>query len=405
MERIKKFGCIADDFTGASDAASFLQKAGMKTVLLNGVPLQQMDLAEFDAVVVALKTRTEPVDQAVEHSMQAVRWMEQQGVQQYYFKYCSTFDSTREGNIGPILDAALEYFDQPYTILCPALPVNGRCVVDGRLMVNGVPLDQSPMKDHPLTPMWDSRIKNLMEAQSRYRCYELNRQDLEQSNLSARVEDIGRESSRFYLIPDYETDADGEAIAQTFGQCKILSGGSGLLEHLHRQPRQGVLLAGSCSKATLEQIARYQQAGHPSYQIDPKALWEGRIGVQTILDYVLQYPQEYVLVYSSADPAQVKETQKLGKAEIAQMLEDTLSETARRLVAQGYRHVIVAGGETSGAVTRKLGYNAFQIGKSVAPGVPLMIPVEDPQIRLVLKSGNFGQPDFFERAIAVAKGE
>lgn len=405
MDNRRLLGCIADDFTGASDAASFLQKAGMKTVLLNGIPTSEISLDGYDAVVVALKTRTEPVAEAVSHSMEVVTWLEARGVTNYYFKYCSTFDSTREGNIGPILDAALEYFREPYTILCPALPVNGRCVIDGHLYVNGVPLHESPMKDHPLTPMWDSRIKHLMEAQSKYPCFELNSSALAQSSVEDTLKTLCAEHPHFYIVPDYQSREDGENIARLFKQCKILSGGSGILEHLEKRPQKGIVLAGSCSKATLNQIDVYRKAGHPAFKIDPRKLWEGSQTVQQILEYVRQFPQEYVLVYSSDAAENVRESQKLGKEQIAALLEDTMSEIARLLVADGYHHVIVAGGETSGAVTKKLGYHSFQIGKSVAPGVPLMIPVEDPDIRLVLKSGNFGQPDFFERAIAVAKGE
>lgn len=406
METMRRLlGCIADDFTGASDAASFLQKAGMKTVLLNGIPEEELQLGEFDAVVVALKTRTEPVADAVRHSMEVVQWLEKQGATHYYFKYCSTFDSTRQGNIGPILDAALEYFREPYTILCPALPVNGRCVVEGHLYVNGVPLQESPMKDHPLTPMWDSRIKNLMEAQSKYPCFEMNSQALKQESIAGQLERLKEAHPHFYIVPDYQSAEDGENIARLFGQCRILSGGSGILEHLEKRHPKGILLAGSCSKATLNQIEMYRKAGHPSFKIQPRKLWDGELTVEDIVKFVKSVPEDYVLVYSSDSAENVRESQKLGKAQIAGLLEETMSEIARRLVSDGYRHVIVAGGETSGAVTRKLGYHAFQIGKSVAPGVPLMIPVEDKDIRLVLKSGNFGQPDFFERAIEVAKGE
>ena len=403
MDHRRLLGCIADDFTGASDAASFLQKAGMKTVLLNGIPASAMALEEYDAVVVALKTRTEPVAEAVAHSMEVVRWMEGCGVTHYYFKYCSTFDSTREGNIGPILDAALEYFQEPYTILCPALPVNGRKVIKGHLYVNDVPLHESPMKDHPLTPMWDSRIKNLMEAQSRYPVFELDSQALA-GDISADLARWQEGNPHFYIVPDYQTYADGDNIARLFKSCKILSGGSGILEHLEKRSYKGILLAGSCSKATLNQIDVYQKAGHPSFKIDPKALWEGKLTLEDILHFVRSH-DDYVLVYSSDAADNVRETQKLGKEEIAALLENTMSQIAASLVEEGYRHIIVAGGETSGAVTKALGYHAFQIGKSVAPGVPLMIPVEDKDIRLVLKSGNFGQPDFFARAIAVAKGE
>ncbi len=398
-------GCIADDFTGASDAASFLQKAGMKTMLLNGIPDTSVCVSAFDAVTVALKTRTEPVQNAVAHSMEVIRWMEQQGITNYYFKYCSTFDSTKEGNIGPILDAALEYLGETYTILCPALPVNGRTVVNGNLYVNGVPLHESPMKTHPLTPMWDCRIKNLMEAQSKYPCFELDSQALARDSIQNQLDQWAKEHEHFYVIPDYSNDKDGENIARLFCGCKVLSGGSGILEHLERRTEKGVVLAGSCSAATLNQIAVYQQAGHPSYKIDPEALLAGKITMEDILQFIHSHPQDYVLVYSSDAAENVKKAQNLGKEKIAAMLEDTMSHIARTLVDEGYHHIIVAGGETSGAVVKKLGFQSFQVGKSVAPGVPLMTPIEAPDIRMVLKSGNFGQPDFFQRAIDAAKGE
>lgn len=398
-------GCIADDFTGASDAASFLQKAGLSVVLLNGVPELELSMEEFDAVVIALKTRTEPVRDAVEHSMAAVKWMEACGVSQYYFKYCSTFDSTREGNIGPVLDAALDYFQESYSILCPGLPVNGRKVSNGHLYVNGVPLHESPMKDHPLTPMWDSRIKNLMEEQSQFPCFELDNAALKSASIDPLLREWKKKAPHFYIIPDYCNDEDAENICRLFRNCKILSGGSGILGHLRKHSPKGIILAGSCSKATLNQIEVYQKAGHPSYKIDPVALLERRQTLEDIFSFVRRFPQEYVLIYSSDDAENVRQIQKLGKAEIAALLENTMSLIACQLVKEGYHHVIIAGGETSGAVIKGLGFRSFRIGKSVAPGVPVMVPMEDKDVRLVLKSGNFGQRDFFARAISAVKGE
>ena len=255
-------GCIADDFTGASDAASFLQKAGLQTILLNGVPEQGLGMNEYDAIVIALKTRTEPAGEAVEHTMEAVKWLEQHGAAQYYLKYCSTFDSTKEGNIGPVLDAVLEYLEETYTVLCPSLPVNGRTVKDGHLYVNGVPLDESPMKDHPLTPMWDSRIKHLMEAQSKYKCIELNGEQLKEDNIDAYLLKEKEGQKHFYVIPDYETEEDAKRIVSLFGNKKVLSGGSGILQYLARGNKKGIVLAGSCSQATLTQIETYKKAGH-----------------------------------------------------------------------------------------------------------------------------------------------
>ena len=398
-------GCIADDFTGASDAASFLQKAGLQTILLNGVPEQGLGMNEYDAIVIALKTRTEPAGEAVEHTMEAVKWLEQHGAAQYYLKYCSTFDSTKEGNIGPVLDAVLEYLEETYTVLCPSLPVNGRTVKDGHLYVNGVPLDESPMKDHPLTPMWDSRIKHLMEAQSKYKCIELNGEQLKEDNIDAYLLKEKEGQKHFYVIPDYETEEDAKRIVSLFGNKKVLSGGSGILQYLARGNKKGIVLAGRCSQATLTQIETYKKAGHAAYKIYPEKLVSGEVTVEEILEFVSLHPDDYVLVYSSDTAEQVRESQKLGKEQVAQMIENVISDLAGQLRDKGYKHIVVAGGETSGAVTKRLGYYLFEIGKSVAPGVPVMTPLEDRTMRLVLKSGNFGQPDFFERAVQMIRGE
>ena len=426
MTRRQMLGCVADDFTGASDAASFLQKAGMRTLLLNEVQEKITALEQIDAVVIALKSRTQETEAAVKDSLQAVRWLEERGASKFYFKYCSTFDSTREGNIGPVADAVMEYLGQRYTVLCPSLPVNERIVREGRLYVKGLPLDESPMKDHPLTPMWDSRIKNLIEAQSRFKAIELNRDRLEMTRkeCEAWIGEEGKKESRFYVIPDYADDADARNIVRLFGSLRFLTGGSGLLEFLapamqekagraakssgdkkteNREP--GVVFAGSCSVATLAQIKDYQDRGGLSCRLDPIALLDGRQGREEILDFILSHPQKEVLVYSSDKAENVKEIQKLGRERVAELIEQTIGSVAAELVKRGYGRIVVAGGETSGAVTRALGFDAFEIGESVAPGVPIMIPVENRQVRLVLKSGNFGQEDFFARALKMTKGE
>ncbi len=426
MTRRQMLGCVADDFTGASDAASFLQKAGMRTLLLNEVQEKITALEQIDAVVIALKSRTQETEAAVKDSLQAVRRLEERGASKFYFKYCSTFDSTREGNIGPVADAVMEYLGQRYTVLCPSLPVNERIVREGRLYVKGLPLDESPMKDHPLTPMWDSRIKNLIEAQSRFKAIELNRDRLEMTRkeCEAWIGEEGKKESRFYVIPDYADDADARNIVRLFGGLRFLTGGSGLLEFLapamqektgraakssgdkkaeNREP--GVVFAGSCSVATLAQIKDYQDRGGLSCRLDPIALLDGRQGREEILDFILSHPQKEVLVYSSDKAENVKEIQKLGRERVAELIEQTIGSVAAELVKRGYGRIVVAGGETSGAVTRALGFDAFEIGESVAPGVPIMIPVENRQVRLVLKSGNFGQEDFFARALKMTKGE
>lgn len=403
-------GCIADDFTGASDAASFLVKGGMSVQLYNGIPENASDLKPVQAIVIALKSRTQETLQAVADSKHAAQFLLDQGITHLYFKYCSTFDSTPQGNIGPVCDALLEQMKAPYSLLCPSLPVNGRTVSNGRLFVNGTPLDESLMKDHPLTPMWDSRISELMRPQSHYSCQILPR------NASWHEPEY---TEPFYLIPDYETDEDGEKIAKTFGHLPFLSGGSGLLKPLaeyllsgsgtSRQipatavPGKALLIAGSCSKMTLSQIAWYQAQNMPSLRMDPLALLNGTQTPEQIWEFIETHTDEQhaVLVYSSDTPEMVRRSQELGREKIASMLEQLSARLAEKAVEHGFTRIICAGGETSGAITKGLHFSSYEIGESIAPGVPVMIPALRPDIRLVLKSGNFGQEDFFGRALSM----
>lgn len=415
-----RFGCIADDFTGASDAASFLVKGGMRTLLLSGIPDEDRKTEDYDAVVIALKTRTQERSGAVEESLRAARWLREKGAGQIYIKYCSTFDSTPEGNIGPILDAVLEEFHVPYTILCPALPVNGRIVREGNLYVNGVPLHKSPMKDHPLTPMWDSDLARLMEAQSRYRCLKIG---CPKGGLLERTRDMirqfGEEKEHFYVIPDHCSEKDGEQIARMFAELPILSGGSGLLEHLADFWRKGreeqagtgkegrscrtkgpaLLLAGSCSLATRNQIAYAKSKGIPAMKMDLRKMAAGEQREEGLWGFIRG--RENALVYSSESPGEIGIISAEEKEAASKLLESATARLAKRAVEEGYTRIVVAGGETSGAVTKALGYDSYEISESVAPGVPVMIPVQNPSVRLVLKSGNFGQEDFFLRALGM----
>lgn len=430
-------GVVADDFTGASDAASFLTAAGVQTVLVNGTPKQEITLPDKTrAVVVALKSRTTPVKEAVRESLEAFACLKKMGAAQLYLKYCSTFDSTDQGNIGPVVDAVMEQYGYDQTVLCPSLPVNGRTVKNGVLYVNGVKLEESSMKDHPLTPMRKSRISDLMEKQGKYPCVELG----ENYELPLNA-DIGR----CYLVPDYYEEEHGDRIAEAFGSLPFLTGGSGLVGALGRryvkvngidkaeicgqkeetQKQKGsdfehaeiqaagnrqmitpekkvLLLAGSCSAMTLQQITRYQQAGHPSARIIPSELLAGSQNLETFWNWAKEQ-ESGALIYSSAEPEDMKKSQELGRERVAAAIENLLAGLAKKAVENGYTRIIVAGGETSGAVTKALGYDTFLIGKSVAPGVPVMTPLTAREIRLVLKSGNFGKEDFFERAVAFCR--
>ncbi|WP_367567074.1 3-oxo-tetronate kinase [Lacrimispora sp.] len=420
MSNSIRLGCIADDFTGASDAASFLVKGGMRVLLVNGIPGNEIDITGFDAIVVALKTRTMETAPAVKESLDGAEWLKKQGAGQLYFKYCSTFDSTPKGNIGPVADAVLEKYHIPYTILCPALPVNKRTIKDGILYVNGVPLHESPMKNHPLTPMWDSDIAVLMKSQSCYPCMKVSRDMLgkTKSEVQKEIRRFGSGREHFYLIPDFTEEKDAVRIVEMFGKLPFLTGGSGIMKQLGiyhtggngsdkiAEPQtkgRGLVLAGSCSSATLAQIRCYLNRGGRAVKIEPAKLLEKTQDVRSLWLEIESSQNETILLYSSDEAEEVKKVQQAGRERISELLEQTTAELAYLAVQAGYRRIIVAGGETSGAVTQRLGFDAYQICDSVAPGVPVMIPLGNPSIRLVLKSGNFGQEDFFWRALEMTE--
>lgn len=415
-----KIGCVADDFTGASDIASFFKKAGLETLLINELPEQEITIPDdIDGIVIALKTRTIEPEEAVSQSLQAFRWLDAAGCQKLYFKYCSTFDSTAKGNIGPVIDAVMEAFQIPYTLLCPSLPVNGRTVKDGILYVNHVPLHESHMKDHPLTPMRRSDIAGLMEGQGKHSCRVITREMLTEKG-GPFTEQLKKTDRPFYLVPDYYEEQHGLTIAAKFAKCRFFSGGSGLggalAQILGRPGRTGpekymmntaggaLVLAGSCSAATLTQIADYQDKHYPSYRIDPQRLLGGEETVSGIWRW-MEAQTGTPLVYSSAGADEIAENQVYGKEKVAAAIETLLSALAVMAVKAGRTRIIVAGGETSGAVTKALGFQSFYISESLAPGVPVMIPAGAPHIRLVLKSGNFGQTDFFDRAVVMTGKE
>lgn len=406
MKKEMIIGCVADDFTGASDAASYLKKGGLQTQLYLGCPADDEDFGGAQAVVIGLKTRSIPAAEAVAQTCAAVRKLLMAGARQIYLKYCSTFDSTPKGNIGPVADAVMRLLGVRYTLLCPSLPDNGRTVRGGELFVNGVPLAQSPMNAHPINPMWASRLDELMMPQCSYPCFELP--DIEQTE--EQLLSIGADSEHFYLVPDYVDRAQGDAIAARFCDAKLLTGGSGLLEALAaRQARDpdgtepeelqivhgaGVVLCGSCSQRSEEQIRCYLNAGRPALQLDPAKLESGEQTLCQVEAFLAENSRKEPLIYSCGG-----NQQGAYNAAYAPMLERTFAHLGSAAVAMGYRRIVVAGGETSGAVLRALGLRRFRIGSSVAPGVPLLKPIEAPELRLVLKSGNFGAQDFFLRAL------
>mgnify|MGYP001076998711 CR=1 FL=1 len=400
---------IADDFTGAGDIASFFRKGGARTLLLTEIPAAFR--GDYDCVVLALKTRSVAPGEAVGQVKRAAAFLRDSGMERIYFKYCSTFDSTPEGNIGVVSDFLMEELKVPFTLLCPSLPVNGRTVKEGILYVHGVPLAESPMKDHPLNPMWASGIPKLMCSQSRYPCFVLKREDMVSGKVREILKGYEEKYEKFYLVPDYEDEEDGKRIAELFGDCALLTGGSGLAEYLadghkreYPEVREGtkdpkaILLCGSCSQMSGKQIAYYREKGYDTYGVDSKKLADGSLRSKDVFDYVLEHKN--VLVYSSAAgkaPGLEAGTEDFYRE--SRLMEELMAELSRMAAEQGFDRIIVAGGETSGAVTLRLGYGAYEIGESVAPGVPVMRPLENRKMTLILKSGNFGKEDFFEKAL------
>lgn len=416
-------GCVADDFTGASDAASFLAKKGIKTLLFNGIPKEEKELGDCAAIVIAMKTRSIPAKEAADDTLHAIEWLKEQGVERYYIKYCSTFDSTPKGNIGPDIDAVLEKYNIPYTFLCPSLPVNKRIVKNGVLIVDGKPIAEGHMANHPLNPMWASELSELMREQGKYSCLILNEQDMSKSAEEIRntVEEYAKEHEHFYIVPEYASDEDGKKIADVFGHEKLLTGGSGLLEFLaadiaeaydcydadtsgkHVKGR-GIALSGSCSTATCEQCKTYSKE-NPAIAVYPEKLLIGEQTVEKIWEEISKNPDKEYLVYSAGatDPESRHYDSEERAEKASQKLEETMAAIGKLAYDAGYTRIICAGGETSGAIALALGFDGFIIGESIAPGVPILTPLHNQNIRLALKSGNFGQTDFFRRALDMTK--
>jgi uncharacterized protein YgbK (DUF1537 family) len=417
-------GCIADDFTGATDLAAMLVRAGMRTVQTIGAPDDARLAAGADAVVVALKSRTIPAAEAVSQSLAALAWLRGAGARQIYFKYCSTFDSTPAGNIGPVADALLEALGADFAIACPAFPENGRTIYKGHLFVGDVLLSDSPMKDHPLTPMTDASLVRVLARQTRRRVGLVEHGTVRggAAAIRARFDEL-RARGISYAVVDALADTDLLAIGAACVDHALVTAGSGVALGLPQnffaaglmQPRSDAarlapaggkpaVLAGSCSAATRQQVA-LMAARHPAHALDPLADPDpARLARQalTAIAPALEAGRPF-LVYSTAEPAQVAEVQaKLGTARAATLVEEALALVAARIVASGVRRLVVAGGETSGAVVKALGVKALAIGPQVDPGVPWTATVgSEPRIALALKSGNFGTPDFFEKALGL----
>jgi uncharacterized protein YgbK (DUF1537 family) len=415
-------GCIADDFTGATDLANTLVKAGMRTVQTIGVPTAEGAAAGADAVVVALKSRTIPPADAVAQSLAALAWLRERGVRQAFFKYCSTFDSTDAGNIGPVADALLDALGAPFTIACPAFPVNRRTIYLGHLFVGDVLLSDSPMRDHPLTPMRDANLVRVLGRQTKRKVGLVPWPVVARGAGAIRTAfDRLAAEGHAHAIVDAVADDDLMEIGAACANLLLVTGGSGVALGLPRNFRAAGLLpersdaavvprvagtsavlAGSCSSATRAQVAAWAKA-HRAVALDPLAGDAAAIAAHALraveADLAAGKP---FLVYSTAAPDAVAAVQStLGRERSAALIEEAFSLLARRFVERGVRRLVVAGGETAGAVVQALGVEALAIGPEIDPGVPWTTSIGERPLALALKSGNFGAEDFFAKSLAM----
>ncbi len=414
-------GVIADDFTGATDVAGMLVQAGMRTLLTIGVPA--IGVPDADAVVVALKSRTTPADEAVRSSLAALAWLRGAGARRFYFKYCSTFDSTPKGNIGPVTAALMEALNADFTIACPAFPVNGRTIYRGHLFVGDQLLSDSGMRNHPLTPMRDASLVRVLQAQMSGRVGLLRHDSVVQGAEAVQkvIRELRTQSVRV-AIADCLADADLHVLAQACADLPLLTAGSGLAlglpkvyrergwlkpdeqaARLDRMVGRSAVISGSCSIATNAQVDAWRSSGQAALAIDPRALARA----EPVVDRAVNWARERldrgpVLIYATTGVAELEAVQtELGMARAGELVEGALAQIARRLIDGGVQRLVVAGGETSGAVVQALRVEALRIGPNICPGVPWTQAHGRP-LWLALKSGNFGGPDFFSEALKMS---
>jgi len=412
-------GCIADDFTGATDLASTLVQQGMRTVQLIGVPQPDDPVPDADAVVVALKTRTAPPREAVQQSLAALRWLQGAGCRQFMFKYCSTFDSTDEGNIGPVGDALIDALGCGFAIACPAFPANNRTVFQGHLFVGTTLLNESGMQDHPLTPMRDANLVRVLSRQTSGTVGLVPFATVSQGPGAIRSAlTTMREQGRRYAIVDAATDQNLVDMGEAVAAHALITGGSGVAMGLPANFRRAGLLgmvdagalpavegkaavlAGSCSRMTLLQVGAARDA-MPTLELDPLATPDAAIlSAQALAWAADKLGDTPILIAASATPDRVAALQaRLGREGAGALVEDAMARIAQGLVAAGVRRMVVAGGETSGAAVAALGVRRLAIGAEIDRGVPWTYAEgSGPPLLLALKSGNFGSRNFFAQA-------
>jgi uncharacterized protein YgbK (DUF1537 family) len=422
-----KLGCIADDFTGATDLANNLVRAGMRVMQTFGVPTAPLS-SDVDAVVVALKSRTIPSGEAIAQSLDALKWLKAQGATQIYFKYCSTFDSTPAGNIGPVTEALMDALNCKFTIATPAFPDNGRTVFKGYLFAGPVLLNESGMQNHPLTPMTDANLVRVMQAQTQrkvglidHTVMALGTAAIEDKIKALEAQGVG------VAIVDAINNDDLKKLGPALKNMALVTAGSGVAiglpqnwgltssAHASALPKARgyqAIVSGSCSLATQGQVAHYKAMGLPSWQFLPMGWSAGDVPTQIKADVAeaLAWAQPLlaqgpVLIYATTDAQTLQQVQaKLGREQAGAWMESALAQVSIGLQALGVKQWVIAGGETSGACVQALRISQMQIGAQIDPGVPWCYAPNHDAGHLTLKSGNFGTPDFFTKALNILAG-
>ncbi len=420
-------GAVADDITGATDLCLMLSREGLRTVQVIGVPGADAALPDADAVVIALKSRSIPAGEAVAISLAAARALKAGGAEQILFKYCSTFDSTDAGNIGPVAEALMTELGVDVTIACPSFPAAGRTTYKGHLFVGNQLLSDSPLKDHPLNPMRDANLVRVLSRQTALPVGLIEISTIQQGERAVRAAIAGQQAQgNRIVIVDTLTNADLLTLGAACDGMRLVTGGSGIALGLAAnfvragkvKPRptqttmaapdgRSVILAGSCSLATRTQIAAAKAAGLPSLSIDVAALAEGRQTAANLASWAIAQREDAIpLIYSSADPEALRAVQaQIGQQASGALVEETLAAIAVRLSEAGFSRFLIAGGETSGAVVGALGVTVLEIGPEIDPGVPWTRGSGRRDLALALKSGNFGTADFFLKAWAQLQTE
>ncbi len=413
---------VADDFTGATDVAVAFKNAGLRVGIVFGVPGRSTPSQRYDALVIALKTRTIPAGDAVAQTLRSVRWAREQGYDRFYFKYCSTFDSSPRGNIGPVADALADQFRAEIVVVTPASPRHGRTVYQGHLFVGDQLLSESAMRTHPLTPMTDSNLVRLLSAQTARPVGHVPRRvvGLGAAAISSELESLRTAGVR-YAVVDAIDDDDLRHLGLACLPHVLVTGAAGLAAGLAsaigehggradagatavgddwRDYRNAAVIAGSCSARTVEQVT-VMAASNPSYRLDVTATPDATALAHAALNWfdALASPHRAPLFYSSLPADRLREVQTaFGAPVVAALVEDALGQIAQGLVARGVDRLVVAGGETSGSVTTALGVTAGSIGSEAATGVPWIFVAGERPLALLLKSGNFGDAELLVAA-------